>query len=206
MKYHSQNGETAIVLKYFRGKKGTVLEVGANDGKTFSNSYDLIENGWQAYLLEPGGVFELLQFQHENKPNVCLYNFGISKEMGVKVFYESASHVPGGYDTGLVSTTNAEELEKWKGVEFTETVATFITFENFVNLVGTKPIFDFISIDVEGSEWEVLSQMNLKKLGCRMLCIEWNSKPELRKKFTDYVKKFGLREIHRNAENLIFAR
>jgi len=206
MKYHSQNKEAEIIINYFRGKKGTVLEIGANDGITFSNSYDLIQKGWKAYLLEPGGVFELLKIQHSNKTDVCLYNFGIAKEMGVKVFYESAAHVPGGDDTGLVSTTNVEELEKWKNVDFTETVATFITFQNFISEVGEKPVFDFISIDVEGSEWEVLSQINLKQVGCRVLCIEWNGKPELRRQFTEYCRKFGMREIHKNSENLIFAR
>lgn len=206
MKYHSQNRESEIVLNYFKGKKGTVLEVGANDGITYSNSYDLITAGWQAYLLEPGSVFDMLKFQHSGKPNVCLYNFGIAQEMGVKIFYESAAHIPGGSDTGLVSTTNADELEKWKGVEFTETVATFVTFQNFLSQVGEKPVFDFISIDVEGSEWEVLSQINLLKVGCKVLCIEWNGKPELRRKFTEYCRKFGMREIHKNAENLIFAR
>jgi hypothetical protein len=34
--------------------------------------------------------------------------------------------------------------------------------------------FDIISIDIEGMDYEVLSQMNLDELGCKILCIEFN--------------------------------
>ena len=40
---YSQNNEQNIILNYFKNYKGTLLDLGANDGITFSNSYaDLI--------------------------------------------------------------------------------------------------------------------------------------------------------------------
>ena len=52
---YSQNHEDDIVLNFFQNTESnkTVLEIGANDGKTFSNSLLLIENGWKAHLVEP---------------------------------------------------------------------------------------------------------------------------------------------------------
>ena len=41
---YSQNQEEQIILDYFNDVKvGHVLDIGANDGKTFSNSLALIE-------------------------------------------------------------------------------------------------------------------------------------------------------------------
>ena len=51
--YHSQNKEAQIVLNYFNGRVGNLCDIGTNDGITFSNSYDLIQTGWTATLLEP---------------------------------------------------------------------------------------------------------------------------------------------------------
>ena len=54
-------------------------------------------------------------------------------------------------------------------------------------------------------ELEILELIKLKDVGCELLCIEWNGNKDLEKKFTRYCNKFGLKEIHRNAENLMFA-
>ena len=54
MKDYSQNGEQKIILEYFQDKyKGKVLDIGANDGITLSNSRALIEKGWDGVLIEP---------------------------------------------------------------------------------------------------------------------------------------------------------
>ena len=50
---YSQNGEQLIIEKYFGDFKGILLDIGANDGETLSNSRSLIKKGWQAVLVEP---------------------------------------------------------------------------------------------------------------------------------------------------------
>lgn len=200
---HSQNGEATIVAKYFGGYKGTLLDIGANDGITFSNGYDLIMMGWEAHLLEPGKTCGDLFLLHKDNPRVHVYNYGISTEDAEFVFYESGAHVKGGTDSGLVSTIYPVEKLKWAGVEFEDTKALFSTFSMFQSVAESN--YDFISIDCEGSDWDILQQINLTEVGCKCLCIEWNSDPVLKAKYTNYVKPFRLRLIHQNAENLIFA-
>ena len=53
-------------------------------------------------------------------------------------------------------------------------------------------------------DYEVLIQMNLDELGCRVLCIEFNGK-ELQK-YVDYASKYGMTLIYQNPENLIFSK
>lgn len=203
MKYHSQNNEAEIVLNYFGKHKGTVLEIGANDGKTFSNSYDLILNDWYGILFEPGHIYDELHKLHKGNERVHTHRLGIADKAGFVKFWQSGSHVKNGIDLGLVSTMQEFETLRWKknGVKFTEIEIETVPF----SWVAEKyPVFDFISIDVEGFEWQILRQIDLKAVGCKCLCIEWNSDRHAERLFKDYVSKFGMKEIERNAENLIY--
>jgi len=201
----SQNKEALIVSNYFRGKKGTVLDIGANDGITFSNSYDLIKSGWSGVLIEPGNEFTKLSELYEGNENVSIYNVGIGKENKIVKFYQSGAHIKNGNDSGLVSTVNKSETERWKqnGVEFTEQKIKLVTFDWLLKKHST---FDFITIDAEGNDWDILQQIDFNKVGCKCLCIEWNMSADLQAKYFNYVKGYGFREIHRNRENLIFAK
>lgn len=207
MKYKSQNNETAIALKYFKERKGTMIDIGANTGDFLSNSYDLIKMGWECICIEPSSAFEELLKLHKGNRRVKLHNIALGKEKGKLKFYESGAHVKGGTDKALVSTAVLSEMERWKDVDFEETEVNVIPFNDFMRENGydSKKI-DYISLDVEGMEWIILEQINLSIYGVEMLCIEWNGKKELADKFMAYCSNHGLREIHSNSENKIYAR
>lgn len=211
--YFSQNNEEQIVKEHFFGKNSdslTLLDIGANDGQTFSNSLGLIRQGWTAHLLEPSvKAYTLLSDLHKDNPRVFTYGFGISDVSGTKAFWESGSYENKGEDIALMSCIDPKEKERWKDkVEFQQTQAHFYTFLDFMMNPNVQPgqIFDFITIDAEGSDWDILSQINLDAVQCRCLCVEYNSLPLMRNLFTDYAAKFGMRLREQNAENLIFVR
>ena len=205
---YSQNHEDDIVLNFFQNTESnkTVLEIGANDGKTFSNSLLLIENGWKAHLVEPGSTYKTLMDFHKENDNVLIYPIGIGLENGTIDFYESGSF--NGDDLNLVSCVKPNEMDRWQGVvQFNKTKAIFNTFDVFLESNKLEnEVFDFISIDVEDNDWDVLQQIDLNKHHCKLLCIEWNTKNELANLFIEYASRFGLYEINRNAENIIFAK
>lgn len=196
---YSQNREDLFVLHYFGMFKGNLLSIGENNGTDFSNAKLLIENGWSATLFEPGITCIDLFKLHQGNKKVKIYNFGIGERDEIVPFYESGSHVKNGLDRGLVSTIDFQETLRWPGVEFTERNIQLVPFSI---LEGEK--FDFISIDAEGADWQILQQINLDEVGCKCLCIEYNSNPELLKLFSDYCKGFKL--ALSNAENLVFCR
>lgn len=205
--YHSQNNEATIVINYFKGRKGTLLDIGANDAITFSNSYDLIALGWKGILIEPSSVFTDIAKVHSGNKKVSAHNLGIGLKEEEVTFYESGNHVPNGIDKCLVSTIYQHETIRWRrsGVQFTERKVKLIPFTKLWYKLA-KPKLNFISIDVEGMEFEILQQIDLNQVGCEVLCIEWNSVPMLDQVFADYCNGYGMFEIHRNAENIIFAR
>lgn len=205
MKSYSQNGEDLIILDYFKGFKGTLLSIGENDGTTFSNSRLLIESGWKAHLFEPGNIFKTLKVLHKDNTNVSCFNFGIGNVTQELIFWESGAHVPNGEDSGLVSTANYYEMQKWasRGVIFTEMKIAVVAFKEWYTFMH-NPVYDFISIDAEGMDWMILQEIDL--INTQVLCIEWNSDSDLFVNFTAYCSQFGLKLAHKNSENLIFLR
>lgn len=199
MANYSQNNEDQIILEYFGNTVGAVLDIGANDGRTFSNSLALIEKGWDAILIEPHPIaFKKLQELHKENIRATCFNFAIADIDGKIVLHCNAPHISG--DIGLLSTTIKEETKRFP-VEYNEVEVDCYTWKTFDSLIGKK--YDFISIDAEGMDYAILSQINLKAKGARMVCVEYNSiEPD---KYTDYCSQFGLKEIHRNAENIIMA-
>lgn len=208
---HSQNNEYEIIRKVFCSSasicnfKGNLLSIGENDGITFSNSRNLIIDGWSAHLIEPATIpFEKLSYLYANSPNVKCHNIGITDRTETAILYESGAHVPGGDDVGLVSTFSVQELRRWDNVNFVPNEVQCLAWEAFYASIS-KPKFDFISIDCEGSDLRILEQMDLTEIGCKCLCIEWNSHQPLADVYIRICVAYGLKEIARNAENIIFA-
>lgn len=208
---YSQNNEDEIISDYFKvnypENEGirTMIDIGANDGQTFSNSLLFVENGWKCTLIEPSPrAFTLLEKLHSNKPNVTLHNLGFSMFNGTQTFYESGAYRDGD-DVALYSSLSEEEIKKWKhDVTFVEVEADFVTWCDFRSQRHDK--YNFISIDCEGFDLTLLRQMNLNNLECKCLCIEWNSVESLRGDILDYCKSFGFTELHKNPENLILTK
>lgn len=200
-KMYSQNTEDTIAINFFKDFKGHLLDLGANDGRTFSNSLRLIQKGWSADLIEASPeTFKKLSKEHEGNTDVLCHNIAVSNINGTLKFYESGTLL-GGEDRSLVSTLDKREIDRWGGkVEFTETAVESVTFNSLL-LMTKKTKFDLITIDIEGMDWLVLSQMDLKELGCKMLIVETNGKETM--KYINYCQKFGMNLLTSNAENII---
>jgi FkbM family methyltransferase len=203
---YAQNKEDLFVLEYFKGFKGSLLEIGANDGVTFSNSRLLIENGWSAHLVEPASVFHDLKRLYADNPEVHCYSTAIGDKHGIITLYESEAHVPGGSDRALVSSLSQAETERWTvcGVKFEQIPVNVIPFNYFWELTDFAK-FHFISVDIEGLDWLVLQQINLSGVDCKCLIIEHNSNEGLKTDFCRYCcDQFGMKVALVNAENIIF--
>lgn len=207
MKSYSQNKEDLIILDYFNSigiKDGVLLELGANNGIDLSNSKLLIDNGWSGVLVEPSSIFKDLNKLYLSNMNVQCFKVAIGSKDGKMKFYESGAHVPNGKDKALVSTLDAKEMKRWDKVRFTEYDVDVVSFKTFLSNF-TTPKFDFISVDCEGFDKIILKQIDLTALNCKCLIIEHNGDLNLIKFYTSYCAKHWLKEIHRNAENILFA-
>jgi FkbM family methyltransferase len=193
---YSQNNEDIVITNYFKGRTGVLLDIGANDGYTFSNSLALIDSGWAAVLVEPSPTaFKKLKELHANNANVKLHNVAISTSKGTATYYDMGNHVDE-TDSSLLSTLVQDELKRWDGIEFKTKKVKTVPYSEIEN------VYDFITIDAEGCEELILPQINLEHT--QMLCIEWNGDYKKKEFFEKYTQGFKIILI--NCENIIFAR
>lgn len=209
MKNYSQTNEQEVILTYFGDFKGLFCDLGANDGITFSNTYSLALLGWKGTLVEPSPkAFRKLSNTYADLPkNFELLNAAIGDKAGKMILQESGSLVSK-QDVALVSTFHESEMDRFrKVVIYTPIEVNVMAWSHVADVRMNETIhgrghFDFISMDIEGSELEVLPQMDLSET--KLICIEWNSKPDLKKEYEKYLSGFKL--IHTTAENLIYGR
>jgi FkbM family methyltransferase len=200
----SQNNEQEIILKYFNNQPlGSFLDIGANDGQTLSNSRALALSGWSGVCVEPApDPFQKLETLYEGS-KVLVFECAIGKENAKMPFHISGTHLHKG-DSGLLSTLEPDEMKRWQGTEqFIESEVEVFTWGSFYAGCGVET-FDFISIDAEGLDLFILSQMNLTNMQTKLVCIEWNHNAQLKSAFHSIFKSFGMRLIHMNFENLIY--
>lgn len=200
---YSQNGEGKVILDFFRGKVGTFLDAGANDGVTLSNSRALALIGWSGVCVEPAPEpFAKLQALYNEAPGIHCVNAAITEKDGPVDFYDMGTHLNKG-DTSLLATTRPQEMERWRGQSFDKTTVQGITVATLLARSPHKK-FDFISIDCEGVDYMIMSQLPLAQLGCRMVCVEYNAKDL--EKYTRYAARHGMRLHWRCFENAVYVR
>jgi FkbM family methyltransferase len=203
----AQNREDILISEYFGNYNGTLLDIGSNDGLTFSNSRLLILKGWSACLVEPSdwAFNELVDLYDKTTyaSRVSLLNYAIGQTSGVHRFYESDTLL-NKQDKALVSTLHQSEIDRWEGkVKFKETEISVITFEELLTYMPLQPI-DFISIDCEGEDLAILKQIDLDRIGCKCVCVEFNGVNE--QAYWDVMRLFEFKLLHKNGENLIYVR
>jgi FkbM family methyltransferase len=202
---YSQNNEQEVIADFFKDFKGTFIDLGANDGKLFSNVYALALDGWKGASIEPSArAYAKLEENYCELTDIEMYNIAIAEHDGVITLHESGSLLNGD-DVSLVSSTVETELKRWKpaNIAFTPVEVDCLTWKSFYNISKYKE-FDFVSMDIEGAELTVLPDMDFDAMKTRLICVEWNGKHLGR--FNAILEPYGFRIIHTNPENLIYAR
>lgn len=169
---YAQYDEESIFENIFSDKIGFLCDIGAADGIRYSNSRYLIEKGWSAFLIEPNPN------SYEKLSNLYLENKKIKTEC-VCCYFEDKGIIDFYCDTydgfGQISTMSydfksiCEKMYEPKYV--THKVRCEKTSNVFArNLVPQK--IDFLSIDCEGVDFEVLLGIDFSLYDISVLCIE----------------------------------
>jgi FkbM family methyltransferase len=169
------------------------LDIGANDGVTFSNTRALSDKGWGGVAVDASpAAFKKLWENYCDRPDThCIYA-AITDHDGVVTLHDSS-------DT-LVSSLNAGAEQTWKhhGFEWKPVEVPAMTVATLYAKAGTDK-FDFVNIDAEGHDLAILRQLNLEPV--KMLCIEYG---QHKREIIEHCK--GFRLLVDNGVNLILAR
>jgi len=167
----SQLGQDIWVIENSGFKKdGFFVEFGASDGILLSNTYLLEkEFGWKGICAEPNP--KLHQKLKENR-NCILSNDCIADENGKVVEFIMAD-VYGTISDYVDSDTHATKRRAYKDSGEIITLQT-ITLDRLLEKYDAPRDIDYISVDTEGSEYEILSVFPFDKWNVRMFTVEHN--------------------------------
>ena len=192
---YSQSGEQIAILEYFKGKPpGKFLDIGAYDGKVFSNTLALVELGWSGVCVEPSpGAFTKLQTRHAKRGDIKLLNAAVGNAPGIIQMFESPD---------ALSTTEKGNWAKWKDkTTFMPIYVYRATPQELFDFFGFN--FDFINIDTEGTSADIFLRLPFTKLGTSLWCVEHDGK---KKEIVEKAEWLGFNLLLTNGENVILGK
>ena len=188
--FKSQFNQDKHVIDIYNGKKnGFFVEIGAYDGIESSNTYVLEkEYNWTGLCVEcnPRHYATLTTTRNCNISNSAVYNVN-GKEMQ---FYDS-----GGY-AGLVETNNHKHITNDPII----TVKTK-TLTTLLDEINAPSFIEYLSLDTEGSEYNILEAHDFNKYKFGYICVEHNSINENRIKIRQLLESKGYTFSRENGDD-----
>ena len=162
---YAQNHEDVLLARLFPpGLQGFYIDVGAMDPVLNSTTKLFSDRGWRGVNVEPATFhFERLQ---AGRPRDVNLNVGVSDEEGTLTFFESDPN--SGWST---FSTEQAERHRDAGLTLVERTVSVMTLAQICQKYVTGTI-DFISIDVEGHERQVLEGGDWRTWRPRVVVIE----------------------------------
>lgn len=194
----TQRDEEKYILKFFKDKPGRFLDIGAFDGECFSTTRALALKGWGGVCVEPSpSILPALHQRYDSRKDVEILEVAITDSTGEVDFYDSGGD--------MISTVNKEHMELWhnnNGSPFTTVRVKSLTPADLFARTGME--FDFISLDVEGTNVEIFQQFPFEDLNrVKMICVEFDMQVY---SILETVKKFGFILLHQTHENLLLVK
>lgn len=185
-------------------KRGFYVDIGANDPVRFNNTKRFYDKGWCGINIEPNiNKFNKLKMQRPKDINL---NFGIANREGELKFFNM--------NVDTISTFSEKEAKKHQKEGFKIVSCNKIKIKHlstvFAKYLSSKKI-DFMSIDTEGYDLEILKSNDWNKYRPDLICIEFppqetsdNHKKDIFLKAVDYVKIYqnDLNAIYKNLRSI----
>jgi FkbM family methyltransferase len=168
-KAKSQLGQDVLALTTVGTERGGFfVEFGATNGFDLSNTFILEKNfGWSGILCEParGWHVELRRNRSCSIDTRCVYS-----SSGQKIQFSETSI---GELSGITSFMRSEPRRFLSDKSATYDVDT-ITLNDLLVEYDAPEYIDFLSIDTEGSEYEILRNFDFSMYSFGLICVEHN--------------------------------
>lgn len=168
IKTYSQEGEDLILRKVFgRKNNGFYIDIGAHHPKRFSNTYFFYKKGWKGINIEARPGSKIL-FDKTRRRDLNL-EFAISSEPKELTYYMFNEPALNGFSTQNVA--NLKDNKEYKIIK--EIKLTTQRLDSVLsNHLTPKQNIDFMSIDVEGMDFDVLISNNWNLFKPSIIVIE----------------------------------
>ncbi|MEA5503467.1 FkbM family methyltransferase [Halotia wernerae UHCC 0503] len=164
----SQDGEDVVITELFNNKsEGFYVDVGAHHPQRFSNTYYFYLQGWKGINIDamPGSmnIFNFL------RPNDINLEIPISDKSEILNYYEFDEPALNSFSLPL----SQQRISKTNYKIVTETQLQTQTLAEVLDKhLPPKQTIDFLSIDVEGLDYQVLNSNNWDKYKPNVVLVE----------------------------------
>lgn len=151
-----------------RTQEGFFVEFGATDGQELSNSWLLEkEFGWSGILAEPGDVWQETLVENRS----CAIDFRcVWSRSGQKIMFNETTF--GELSTvDLFSESDFFARARAKGRKY---VVETVSLRDLLKAHDAPKKIDYLSIDTEGSEFEILSSFEFNEYEIDVITVEHN--------------------------------
>ncbi len=205
--YYAQLGQDEFIEQYFSERKPrnmVFVEVGAFDGKHYSNVRRLVEKyDWQGLCVEPiKKNFEKLRRSYLGKNVKCIQvavsNRNGTAEMNVSTY----PHLPEwGSD---VSALDPAETERWTRKYGAQWTKEKVQVKKLTEILAENNLtdIDLLSIDAEGHDFEVLEGLDFEKYKPQLIVVEYGGR---RDDIIELLSLHGYSVVYDNRQDLFFA-
>jgi len=197
---YSQRGEQGVILEQLPVNRGRFIDIGANDGRTFSNTRALAELGWSGLHFEPDPrAAAVLRKLYEGDKRHTIVEAAVtaySCEIDMHIF-----------DDALVSTTVEAERDKWEkkaGESRTIKVKSIAVDDLEYHFPWPDRKVDVVSIDAEGWSTHIAMRLPFVEWRVAVIVMERGDVEETWQVIHRMVHHLGYWLVAITAENLIF--
>jgi FkbM family methyltransferase len=165
---YSQEGEDIVLERIFSNRgDGFFVDVGAHHPMRFSNTYKFYKKGWRGINIEPNP--EGFNLFNKYRPNDININFGVSTQSGFLKYFMFDEPALNTFDEKVVRQRMREtpfKLVKEINVKVKE-------LKDILDEYVPKSIqIDFMTIDVEGFDFDVIKSNNWIKYRPNWVLVE----------------------------------
>jgi len=173
-KIYSQHGHEYIISLLLGNKKGGYfVEFGVIDGITNSNTYYLEERmGWNGIVAEPAKKWHknLMKNRRVHIETDCVFS-----ESNLDLEFIETGKWKGG--NTLMKHLNSDNKKRTISSKY---LVKTISLNDLLDKYNAPRHVEFISIDTEGSELEIIKNFKFTKYSFSIICVEHNGNIEKR--------------------------
>lgn len=167
---YSQSGEDIIADYFFESigiSKPVYIDIGANQPIKGNNTYLFYLKGCKGICVEPD--ITLIPSLKNKRPNDVILNIGISTTVASEAdFYYFYGH----YNAwNTFSKQDADKKSIESGIAYKISQVRLDTVNNTLEKYGLEKV-NFISLDVEGLDLQILKSIDFEKIQPELICVE----------------------------------
>ena len=198
-KTYSLFGEDSAILKFFKNdKKGFYVDIGCYHPTHINNTYLLYKKGWNGINIDVSQFsIDLFKFM---RPDDLNYKCAVSEtKKKVNLYYQK--------EHSQLTSINKLTAKKFIKGRLKKKIINSYSLEEILSWGKYKDYeIDFLDVDVEGADLQVLRGLNFSKRKPKLICVEIHQKNFKKHKIYRFLIKKKYKLIWQESFSFLFKR